>query len=184
MIRPLSRFAALCLAATLLVSAVEAQQAPASPPRAPAAAPPAAPPAAPAPSHLAAAKELTSMTGVLGIFDGLLPSLTAQIRQSLLTRPEVTKDLDQVLAGLKPEIEQQKQIMIDATARYYTTAFTEAELKELIAMFKTPVGQRYLRDTPRILDTVAVETERWTGRVSELLMTRVRAEMAKRGHQL
>ena len=182
MIRLLSRSAALCLAAALLVSAVEAQQAPTSPPRAPAAAPPA--PAAPSPSHLAAARELTSMTGVLSVFDGLLPSLTSQIRQSFLTRPELAKDLDQVLAVLKPEIEQQKEVMIEATARYYTTAFSEAELKELIAMFKTPVGQRYLRDTPRILDTVAAETERWTGRVSEFLMTRVRAEMAKRGHQL
>jgi hypothetical protein len=101
-----------------------------------------------------------------------------------VTRPELGKDLDQVLDGLKPELEAQKQTMVDAAARLYARAFTEAELKDLVAYYKTPTGQKYLQLAPRLLDELSVDTQRWTERVSEFVMTRVRAEMAKRGHQI
>jgi hypothetical protein len=180
MINVLFKPAAACLAATLLVTAAEAQQA------APGAAPGAgsAATANPTPSHLAAARELTSMTGVSGLFDAFLPQFGAQIKARTVTRPELGKDLDQVLDGLKPELEAQKQTMVDAAARLYARAFTEAELKDLVAYYKTPTGQKYLQLAPRLLDELSVDTQRWTERVSEFVMTRVRAEMAKRGHQI
>ena len=74
--------------------------------------------------------------------------------------------------------------MVDTTARYYASTFTEAELKDLIAFFKTPTGQKYLQLSPKILDGLAVEAQRWAERTSEQVMSRVRAEMAKRGHQM
>jgi uncharacterized protein len=177
MIRLLFRAVALGFAATLLATAVQAQQPPATAPRP-------ATPAAPAESHLALARDLANMTGVTTLFDGLLGQLGAQIRQSFMTRPELSKDLDQVIGTLKPELDQQKQTMIDLTARYYASSFSEAELKELVTQFRTPLGQKYLRTAPQILDAISFETERWTARVSEFFVTRLRAEMAKRGHQL
>ena len=173
MIRIFSRPAMLCLLATLLASGAEAQQ---QPPR------PAAP--ALAEGHVALGREIATLTGVTSIFDTFMPQFGQQIRKSFITRPEVTKDLDQVLEALKPELEKQKQGMIDLTARYYATAFSEPELKDLLAFFKGPVGRKYLQNTPRILDAISVETQRWTANVAESLMTRVRAEMGKRGHQL
>lgn len=180
MIRLFSRTAALAVAATLLVSAAQAQQAPPRPPQGGAA------PTAPAPTqgHLALARELATISGILRVYDSFVPQFSAQVRQNTVTRPELTKDLDQVLDALKPELEQQKQAMVDTALRFYASAFAEADLKELVAFFKTPVGQKYLQNAPRLLDVLAAETHRWTAKTSEFLMTRVRAEMAKRGHQL
>ena len=175
MIRLFLRPAAACFALAALATAALAQQ-PAPLPRT------AVPPVSE--SHLAVARELASLTGVSGLFDAFLPQFGAQIRSSMITRPELSKDLDQVLETLKPELEQQKQVMVDLTARYFSNTFTEAELKELVTMFKTAVGQKYLQNAPRILDALAAETQRWTAVVAENLMTRVRAEMGKRGHQL
>jgi uncharacterized protein len=177
MIRLFPRSAIVVLAATLLVTAVQAQQTP------PGATAPAAPPQ-PSASHLAAARELATLSGVLRVYDAFLPQFGAQLRRGAVTRPEITKDLDQVLDALKPELEQQKQAIVDTTLRFYTSAFSEAELKDLIAFFKTPPGQKYLQNAPRLLDVLAVETQRWSAKTAEYLMTRVRAEMAKRGHQL
>ena len=174
MIRLFSRSAVAILAATLLATAVEAQT--------PGATPSAAP--QPSASHLAAARELATISGVLRLFDAFLPQFGAQLRQGTVTRPEITKDLEQVLDALKPELEQQKQAIVDTTLKFYASAFTEPELKELIAFFKTPVGTKYLQNAPRLLDALAIETQRWTAKTSEYLMTRVRAEMAKRGHNL
>jgi uncharacterized protein len=182
MIRLFTRAAAFAVAATLLLGGAQAQQAPArpSPPQGGAG----APTTPPSQSHLTLARELATISGVLRVYDAFLPQFGAQLRRGAVTRPEITKDLDQVLDALKPELEQQKQAIVDTTLRFYTSAFTEAELKELIAFFKTPVGQKYLQNAPRLLDVLAVETQRWSAKTAEFLMTRVRAEMAKRGHQL
>jgi uncharacterized protein len=183
MIRLFSRPAALCLAAALLTTAAQAQQAPArsSPAQAGSAAPAAAEPTQ---SHLTLAREFAGLTGILGFADPIIPQFSAQVRQRTVTRPELTKDLDQVLDALKPEIEQQKQTVVDAIVRLYATAYSEAELKELIGFFKTPSGQKYLKATPQILDAMEREIRRWAERVSAQVMDRVRTEMAKRGHQI
>ncbi len=182
MIRHLSRSAAASLAMALLATAAQAQQA------TPGAAPPAraAAPAAPAPSpaHLALARELITINGLSRLVDPFLPQFSAQVRRGAVTRPELTKDLDQVLESLKPEVDQQKQAMVDTTARYYASTFSETELKDLIAFFKTATGQKYLQLSPKVLDGLAVEAQRWAERTSEQVMARVRAEMAKRGHQM
>lgn len=164
------RLVAACLAAVLLVPAAVAQQRTAVPPV--------------TEGHLVLAREVVNITGVSALFDAFLPQFGAQIRQNMVTRPELTKDLDQVLDKLNPELEQQKQVMVDLSARYFANRFTEAELKELITFFKTPLGQKYLDNAPRILDALAVETQRWTSVVAQNLMTRVREEMGKRGHQM
>jgi uncharacterized protein len=178
-----SRSAALCLAAALITTAAQAQQAPARPSAPPAgAAAPAAP--EPTPGHLAIAREFASLTGILGFADPIIPQFSAQVRQRTVTRPELTKDLDQVLDTLKPEIEQQKQTVVDAIVRLYATAYSEAELKDLIGFFKTPSGQKYLKATPQILDSMEREIRRWAERVSAQVMDRVRTEMGKRGHQM
>jgi uncharacterized protein len=182
MIRPLSRCAAFSLAASLLLSGAQAQQAPPRPAQPQGGAP--APAANLSPTHLALARELTTMMGLSRLVDPILPAFGQQLRQRTVTRPELTKDLDQVLEALKPELEQQRQVMLDTTVRLYANAFTEAELKDLVAYFKTPTGQKYFQVTPKVLDLIDVETRRWAERVSEYVMVRVRAEMGKRGHQM
>ena len=180
MIRLLSRSAAVCVA--LLATAAQGQQA------TPGAAPPAraAAPAAPAPSptHVALARELITINGLSRLVDPFMPQFSAQVRRGAVTRPELTKDLDQVLESLKPEVDQQRQVMVETTARYYASTFTETEIKDLIAFFKTPTGQKYLQLSPKVLDGLAIEAQRWAERTSEQVMSRVRAEMAKRGHQM
>jgi hypothetical protein len=178
----------LAVVAITLAGAAHAQQTrPAPTPGAPA---PGAPPAAqPAPtaiseSHLTVARELAIMSGVTAVLDRIVPQFAAQIRQGTVTRPDLTKDLDQVLEGMKPELDQKKQEMITTTARVYAGALTEAELKDVVAFFKTPSGRKYLDATPRVLDQVSLETQRWTERLAQHVMGRVRDEMIKRGHQL
>ena len=61
---------------------------------------------------------------------------------------------------------------------------TEAELKEVAAFFKGPVGSKYLASQPAIIERLVAEMQPWTQQVAEYVMVRVRAEMGKRGHQL
>ena len=135
-------------------------------------------------SHLALAREVLLGSGIARSFDSIIPAFSDQIRQNAVTRPELTKDLDEVLASLQPEMELQKQAMINTAARIYATRLTEAELADIATFFRSPAGKRYVETQPQVLDGIVQAMQGWTQEVSEYVMVRVRAEMAKRGHQM
>jgi hypothetical protein len=172
-----------CLAVSLAVMAaggVALAQQPTRP------APPAQQPQAPqpSPSHLAAAREVVMLSGMTRTFDVIPPEMNEQIKKNAVTRPELSKDLDQVFESMKPEMELQKQQMVNAAARVFASRISEADLKEIAAFFKSPIGKKYVETQPQILDSMVVEIENWTKQLAEYVMVRVRAEMSKRGHQL
>lgn len=123
-------------------------------------------------------------SGIARSFDSVIPAFADRIRQGAVTRPELTKDLDTVLASLEPEMEMQKQAMIDTASRIYASRLSEAELGEIAAFFRSPAGKRYVETQPQVLDDLVGAMQTWTQDVSEYVMVRVRAEMAKKGHQL
>ena len=186
-----NRPAPCALASALIASALIASALIALPalaqtaPRPAAPAPTASAPAAqPSPSHLAVAREVMLASGIARSFDSMLPVFGEQIKQSAVTRPELTKDLDAVLEGLQPELEMQKQEMINIAARIYAARLTEAELKDVAAFFRTPSGRRYVETQPQVLDDMVQQMQGWTQQVSQYVVVRVRAEMGKRGHSL
>ncbi|WP_027171985.1 DUF2059 domain-containing protein [Methylobacterium sp. 10] len=182
------------LAGILLVLAPTAGQAQVQKPAAPAK--PGAKPAAPAPltpaaqqptftpNHLALAREVTLSSGIARSFDSILPAFGQQIKQAAITRPDLTKDLDEVLISLAPEMELQKQMMIETAAKIYASRLSEAELTEIVAFFHSAAGKRYVETQPQVLDEIVQAMQNWTQGVSEYMMVRVRAEMGKRGHEL
>ncbi|MCJ2034063.1 DUF2059 domain-containing protein [Methylobacterium sp. J-068] len=192
--RRLAVLAALVLAGTAPAALAQAPSpAPGQKPPAPkagtkAAAPAPSTPAAQSPAytanHLALAREVMLSSGIARSFDSIIPAFSDRIRQNAVTRPELTKDLDAVLAGLEPELELQKQSMIDIAARIYASRLSEAELTEIAAFFRSPAGKRYVETQPQVLDDIVGAMQNWTQEVSEYVMVRVRAEMAKKGHQL
>lgn len=138
----------------------------------------------PSASHLAVARDVAKASGLTRSIDAVVPELYDQLKQSGVTRPELVKDLNEVLVILEPEMEKQKLLMTAQAARVFARNLTEAELKEIAAFFNSPIGQKYVSTQPIILDGVVREMQNWTESVSEYLVVRVRAEMGKRGHQL
>ncbi|WP_162820480.1 DUF2059 domain-containing protein [Microvirga calopogonii] len=167
MIRNASRLAATSVALFMLASPVFAQQAP-----------------QPSASHLAAATEVAASSGLTGAFDAMTDPLLNQLQQMNVTRPEIRQDLDQVVALIRPEVEQKKKEMIDATAKTLASRLSEAELKEIATFYKSPVGQKWVQLQPGILDAIVRDMSIWTQKTSEFILVRAREEMSKRGHQL
>ncbi len=184
--RALRAAVALTLLAAPAASVSPALAQKAAPPKAATPAPTPAANTAPSitPSHLALAREVMLGSGIARSFDSIIPAFSEQIRQNAVTRPELTKDLDEVLNGLQPEMELQKQAMITTAARIYAARLTEAELADIAAFFRSPAGKRYVETQPQVLDGIVQAMQGWTQEVSEYVMVRVRAEMAKRGHQM
>ncbi|MCE4223259.1 DUF2059 domain-containing protein [Methylobacterium sp. C25] len=176
---------AALVGATLLAPAALAEQPATKPPAAKPAAPPAAQnqPAA-SDNHIALAREVMFNSGIARSFDSIIPALAEQIKKNSVTRPELSKDLDEVIKGLQPEMELQKQRMINVAAQIYARRLSEPELQDIVTFFRSPSGKRYVETQPQVLDELVGAMQDWTQEVSEYMMIRVRAEMGKRGHQL
>jgi uncharacterized protein len=135
-------------------------------------------------SHVALARDVVIHSGMATSFERTLPLLVDQMRSQLVTRPDLTKDLGEVLEMMKPEMELQKQEIISIASRVYASRISEADLKDVATFFKSPVGKTWVTAQPEALTQVFQESQAWSQRVAEYMMVRIRAEMAKRGHQL
>jgi hypothetical protein len=174
--RPSAIAAALALMASAFAGPAVSQQA---------ATPPAALNQNPTPGQLSLARDLVISSGVARSFESLIPQYMDQIRNGLSsTRPEIVNDLNQVLAALKPEFEGQREEMLGIASRVYAQRLSEPDLKDSVAFFKSQAGQAYVAAQPQMLDDLFREMQGWTQRLSEFMVTRIRAEMKKKGHEI
>jgi hypothetical protein len=154
----------------------------------PGAAPGAAAPAAPravTPSAVATAKELLGAKGAINMFDPLIPGMVESTKNAFLPmNPGLYKDLNEVAAKLRTEFTPRRDEIVDEIARLYAQRFSEAEMKEVIAFYKSPVGKKFAAEEPVVIDQGLARAEAWSKKVSDEVLTRFRAEMKKKGHDL
>ena len=134
-------------------------------------------------SQLAAARDVVESSGMARSFEPMVPQLMQQIVPLLTrTRPELTKDLSTVLDQLRPEFIKDGDEMTDIAAHIYARRMSEDELKQTAAFFNSAVGKKYVAVQPEMLDELVVAMQSWTQKLSTVMMTRVRQEMLKKGH--
>src|SRR4051794_2078881 len=96
------------------------------------------------PSHLAVAREVAIASGITRSLDVVPPQLMEKIREQAVTRPDLKKDLNEVLVALEPETELLKQQMVNTVSRILAARMSEAELTEAANFFKSPAGRKYV----------------------------------------
>jgi uncharacterized protein len=172
--------ASASLATAVALAPVQAQQAqPAAPAPAPAIN------ANPTPAQLALARDVVIGSGIGRSFETMIPQFLEQARQSLTSgRPELAKELTDVINGLRPEFEAQREDMLAIASKVVASRLTEQELKDVSTFFKSPSGQKYVQVQPFMLDDMFRQMQAWTQKLSEQVITRIRAEMKKRGHDI
>ncbi len=162
-----------------------AKTAPVAPALSPVQAPAPAAPAEPTPSHLAAARELLELNGIARSFTSSIPQFFDQVGSTLTqTRPELASDLSQVFGQLKPEFDKKADDLTDRAAHLYAKLLSEQDLKAIDAFFKSDAGKKYVQTQPDFMKDVVVIMESWREQISTDMMTRVRMEMQKKGHEL
>lgn len=173
----------LILAATPALAGQTPAPAPAA-----AVAPPVAaarPSASVAPAQLALARSVVIESGIASSFQVIIPQYLDQIGMTLTrTRPELIADLNVVLADLKPEFDKKANEMIDSAAQLYLQRLSQKELEDVAAFFKSPSGRKYVGSQPFLMNDMFVAMQAWSQKISVDMMSRVREEMRKKGHDL
>ena len=139
----------------------------------------------PTPSAIAAAKELLEVKGVTNMFDPVIPGVIETAKNTFLqTNPGLAKDLNEVAAVLRTEFTNKRTDVSNEVARAYAQQFSEKEIRDAIAFYKTPLGKKLVVEEARVLETSMRRVQDWADRFSDEVLTRLRAEMRKRGHNL
>jgi uncharacterized protein len=137
------------------------------------------------PAALASAKELLELKGAAQMFDPAVTGVVEQTKAALVqTNPQLSKDLTDVGNLLRTEFGPRRNEIINEAAKFYAARFTEPELKDIVAFYKTPAGKKMLQQEPLVLDETFAFVQQWQARLGEDVMNRFRAEMKKKGHNL
>jgi uncharacterized protein len=139
----------------------------------------------PTPAAIELARQVIQVKGGNNMFDPIVPGVIESAKNMFLpTNPGLSKDLNEVAAQLKKEYEPKRVELLNEVARTYAQRFTEQELKDLVAFYKTPLGQKVIVEEPRALDAAMSRAQDWANNFSEEVIGRMRADMKKRGNNL
>jgi len=139
----------------------------------------------PSASAMANATELATLKGVKAMFEPMVVGMVEKAKGMFLqTNPMLGKDLNEVAAKLRLDYVPRSAEAVAETARLYATRFSEQELKDAIAFYKSPLGHKLLTEEPLIADQSLRFATGWADKLSEEIVGKMRTEMKKRGHDI
>ena len=140
---------------------------------------------APTPGAIAAAKELLALKNASAMYASIVPNIIQRTKESLLqSNLNYQKDLNEVAIKLAGELAGSEKAVDEAMAKVFATDFTEKELTDLVAFYKTPLGTKLLAQEPRSIATAMQSMNQWAQGFAETVNGKFRAEMRARGKDI
>lgn len=137
----------------------------------------------PSAAALASAREFVNLTGATQIYAPLVAGVVEQSKLLFLQQnPGLAKDLNEIAAKLKTDLNPRLEELNVEMARIYATRFTEAELKEILAFYSSPTGKKILAEQPAAAEQSLKFAQDWSIKLSDEVVGKMRDELKKRGH--
>ena len=137
------------------------------------------------PAAIAAAKEILMMKHADAMYANAVPGLVQKTKDQLLqSNLNYQKDLNEVAVIVAQKLAGREKEIGDGMAAVYAQAFTEQELKDLLAFYKSPLGQKLLTAEPQAIQQSMAFMNQWAQSFAEMINGEFRSEMRKRGKQI
>jgi uncharacterized protein len=145
-----------------------------------------APAPRPSPGAILIAKQIVEIKNFKGErYEPLIRGVVEKVKNQFMQTNFVwAKDLNEIAANLLRDYSLRVNELEDATARTYATHFTEAELKDILVFYQSPVGRKLVVEEPRVTVESMVYAGEFAEKLSDEVIARMRAEMKKRGHDI
>jgi hypothetical protein len=139
----------------------------------------------PSAESLETAKEIIAIKGGDNLFGSLIPGMIEQGKAMFEQQnPALGKDLAIVAAKLRTDLAPRMAELNSEVAKAYASHFSEAELKEMLAFYKSPLGRKMISEEPKALQQSMAFAQEWSRKFSDEVLSNIRAEMKKMGHDL
>ena len=125
------------------------------------------------------------MKNASAMYAAAVPNIVQQTKDQLLqSNLNYQKDLNEVAVIVAQKLAGREKEIGEAWANIYTNEFSEQELKDLLAFYKSPLGQKLLATEPRAIQLSMAYMNQWAQAFGETVSNEFRAEMRKRGKDI
>jgi uncharacterized protein len=132
-----------------------------------------------------AATEILKFKGAAQLYVNVIPNVVLRTKESLLaSNLNLQKDLNEVAEVIAKSNAGKEKEIGEGMALVYCNEFSEQELKDLVAFYKSPLGQKLLASEPRAIQFSMAYVNQWAQQFAETVNAAFRAEMRKRGKQI
>ena len=139
----------------------------------------------PTPDAMAAARSLVNTMRLADQYKALLPAILLSLKPALTQdRPEIEQDYDAMLPMIADAFTPYYTSMIDGIATVYANNFTAAELRDIEAFYRQPVGQKMLEKMPAIGQQALAVGQEIGRKAAEDLRQRLTEALRQKGHKL
>jgi hypothetical protein len=139
----------------------------------------------PSATAIATAKDVITAKGATALWEPIVPGVIEQAKSVFVqANPTLLKELNEVALKLRAEYAPRSAEIVNDVAKLYASRFTEQELKDTLAFYKSPLGKKLLAEEPSILDQSMRNAQSWADRLSQEVIGKIRSEMKRRGHEI
>jgi hypothetical protein len=118
-------------------------------------------------------------------YKALLPAILLSLKPALTQdRPEIEQDYDAMLPMIADAFTPYYTSMIDGIATVYANNFTAAELRDIEAFYRQPIGQKMLEKMPAIGQQALAVGQEIGRKAAEDLRQRLTEALRQKGHKL
>ena len=138
----------------------------------------------PSPEALALAASVLSDIGLNNSVSSVVPLTLRELERNIAAiHPEMQSALTESSVAILPEFAKSDEKVLGDLAHVFATRMSEQELRDTKAFFESPVGKKYIKLQPVILQEFSVATSVWRRQLSTDLLNRLREEMKKKGYE-
>ncbi len=139
----------------------------------------------PSPAAVSTATEILQAKGGIQMYDTVIAGVIEH-HKNLLTQvnPTAAGPLNALAGQLQKEYAGRTSQMRQEIAIAYASQFTEQELKDILAFYRTPLGKKLIDGEPKAIDEATKRADEWAGKFAQEIEARMRADMKKRGINL
>ena len=139
----------------------------------------------PAPDAMAAARELIETMHAADFFKSIVPAMMQGLKPAIVqNRPQVERDFDAIAPLLLEGFNARMSELIEQIAVLYARNFTADELREVVAFYRRPTGQKFVQKLPAISQESMVLGQRFGQSIGNEIRARMIEELRKRGHNI
>lgn len=139
----------------------------------------------PTPAAIGYAKEILAIKNVNTIYKDAVPNLVERVKAVLVQNNlNYQKDLNEVSLKVAKDLAGREEEIGGELAKIYASQFTEQELKDLLAFYKSPLGAKSLKQEPLVFQAASQYMDEWAAKFSGEISSKFRTEMKARGKEI
>ena len=136
----------------------------------------------PSAAALSTAKEIVTVTGATTLFNPLIAGVVEQAKLLFLQQnPGLSKDLNEIAIKIRNDLAPRFDELVNDVARNYAIHFTEQELKDVLAFYKSPAGKKLISEQSKVVEASMKFAQDWANKLSDQVIAQMREELKKRG---